>query len=338
MARSGETSSTGDKAAHGKATMRGGARRYFKIPPVIDHQAGSFLADRLRLLGALLMPLHWPRFLLVTLFLLAAAVTASIFGITGSGVTQSIFTDAERAPMPDTRPADNLPDSAASQAQLPTQLQAMEEKLNYTQRKLSAALSQLRDTNITAPDATNTTILDTATQQGQRAALMLALGTGRPYQELLGNIDRDWLTSKDMAALRRYEGQGFYDASHLARRLSVLLEGDAQTRQELTQTLPPALAWLSRHAGGLVAVRPQALTGIADAQHNILKALVADRPDLALGLVDKIFAEAIASKTDTPSALRDWRDDLAVWRTLAPVMERVYVAYGAQAAPDVEPE
>jgi hypothetical protein len=221
---------------------------------------------------------------------------------------------------------------------LQTQLQAMEEKLSYTQRKLAAALSQLRDANTTTPDATNTTILDPATQQGQRAALMLALGTGRPYQELLGNIDRDWLASKDMAALRRYEGQGFYDASHLARRLSVLLEGDPQTRQELTQTLPPALAWLSRHAGGLVAVRPQALTGIADAQHDILKALVADRPDVALVLVDEIFAEALAGKTDTPSALRDWRDDLAVWRTLAPVMARVHVAYGAQAAPDVEPE
>ena len=346
MARSGETSSTGDKAAHGKATMRGGARRYFKIPPVIDHQAGSFLADRLRLLGALLMPLHWPRFLLVTLFLLAAVITAIIFGITGSGVTQSIFSNAERASTPDitpdtkqaNQPEDTPPDSAASQAQLQTQLQAMEEKLNYTQRKLAAALSQLRDANTTTPDATNTTILETATQQGQRAALMLVLGTGRPYQELLGNIDRDWLASKDMAALRRYEGWGFYDASHLARRLSVLLEGDAQTRQELTQTLPPALAWLSRHAGGLVAVRPQALSGIADAQHDILKALVADRPDVALGLVDEIFAEVLASKTDTPSALRNWRDDLAAWRTLAPVMARVQAAYGAQAAPDVEPE
>ena len=346
MARSRETSSTGDKAAHGKATMRGGTRRYFKIPPVIDHQAGSFLADRLRLLGALLMPLHWPRFLLVTLFLLAAVVTAIIFGITGSGVTQNIFTDAERPSTPDitpdttpdTQPEDTPPDKAASQAQLPTQLQAMEEKLNYTQRKLAAALSQLRDTNTTATDETSTTILDTATQQGQRAALMLALGTGRPYQELLGNIDRNWLASKDMAALRRYEGQGFYDASHLARRLSMLLEGDAQSRQELIQTLPAALAWLSRHAGGLVVVRPQALTGIADAQNAILKALVADRPDVALGLVDEIFAEALASKTDTPSALRDWRDDLAVWRTLAPVMERAHVAYGAQAAPDVEQE
>ncbi len=346
MARSGETSSTGDKAAHGKATMRGGARRYFKIPPVIDHQAGSLLADRLRLLGALLMPLHWPRFLLVTLFLLAAVVTAIIFGIKGSGETQSTFTNTERASTPDitpgttrditpdTQPEDTTAVSAASQAQL----QAMEEKLNYTQRKLAAALSQLRAANTITPDATSPTILDTAAQQGQRAALMLALGTGRPYQELLGNIDRDWLASEDMAALRRYEGQGFYDASHLARRLLVLLEGDPQTRQELTQTLPPALAWLSRHAGGLVAVRPQALTGIADAQHGILKALVADRPDVALGLVDEIFAEALESKTDTPSALRDWRDDLAVWRTLAPVMARVHVAYGAQAAPDVEPE
>ncbi len=322
--------------------MRGGARRYFKIPPVIDHQAGSFLVDRLRLLGALLMPLNRSRFWLVTLFLLAAVVTAIIFGISGSDMTQSIFTDAERTSTPDTKPdtqpEDTPPDSAPSQAQLLTQLQAMEEKLNYTQRKLAAALSQLRDTNTTATDAKSTTILNTATQQGQRAALMLALGTGRPYQELLGNIDGDWLASKDMAALRRYESQGFYDASHLARRLSVLLEGDAQTRQELTQTVPPALAWLSRHAGGLVAVHPQALTGIADAQHDILMALVADRPDVALGLVDEIFAEALASKTDTPSALRDWRDDLAVWRTLAPVMQRAHVAYGAQTAPSVEPE
>ena len=342
MARSGETSSTGDKAAHGKATMRGGARRYFKIPPVIDHRAGSFLADRLRLLGPLLMPLHWPLFLLVTLFLLAAVVTAIIFGITGSGVTQSIFTDAERASTPDItndpQPEDTPPDSAASQAQLQTQLQAMEEKLNYTQRKLAAALSQLRAANTITPDATSTTILDTATQQGRRAALILVLGTGRPYQELLGHIDRDWLASKDVAALRRYEGQGFYDASHLAGRLSVLLKVDTQTRQELTETLPPALAWLSRHSGGLVAVRPQALTGIADAQHDILKALVVDRPDVALGLVDEIFAEALVSKTDTPSALSDWRDDLAVWCTLAPVMERVHVAYGGQAAPDVELE
>ena len=55
MARSGETSN-GDKAAHGEATMRGGGRRYFKIPPMIDHQAGSFLVDRLRLLGTLVMP------------------------------------------------------------------------------------------------------------------------------------------------------------------------------------------------------------------------------------------------------------------------------------------
>ena len=342
MARSGETSSTSDKAAHGKATMRGGARRYFKIPPVIDHQAGSFLAGRLRLLGALLMPPQWPRFILVTLFLLAAVVTAIMFDITGSAVTQSISTNAERALTPGTKqaaqPEDTPPDSVASQAQLETQLQAMEEKLSYAQRKLAAALSQLRDAKITTPNAISTAIVDTATQQGQRAALMLALGTGCPYQELLGNIERDWLAPKDMAALRRYEGQGFYDASHLARRLSVLLEGDAQTRQELTQTLPPALAWLSRHAGGLVAVRPQALTGIADAQHDILKALVADRPDVALRLVDEIFTEALASKTDTPSALRDWRDDLAVWRTLAPVMARVHAAYGAQAAPDVEPE
>ena len=326
--------------------MRGGARRYFKIPPVIDHQAGSFLVDRLRLLGALLMPLNWPRFLLVALFLLAAVVTAIIFGLTASGVKKSVFSDAERASTPDITPditpdtqtEDTPPDSAPSQAQLLTQLQAMEEKLNYTQRKLAAALSQLRDTNTTATDAKSTTILNTATQQGQRAALMLALGPGRPYQELLGNIDGDWLASKDMAALRRYESQGFYDASHLARRLSVLLEGDAQTRQELTQTVPPALAWLSRHAGGLVAVHPQALTGIAEAQHDILMALVADRPDVALGLVDEIFAEALASKTDTPSALRDWRDDLAVWRTLAPVMQRAHVAYGAQTAPSVEPE
>ena len=69
--------------------MRGGARRYFKIPPVIDHQAGSFLVDRLRLLGALLMPLHWRRFLLITLFV-AAGVGAFVLG----GGPQTIFTGA----------------------------------------------------------------------------------------------------------------------------------------------------------------------------------------------------------------------------------------------------
>ena len=86
MAASGETS-TGDKAAHGDATKRGGARRYFKIPPVIDHQAGSFLVDRLRLLGALLMPLKWRRFLLITVFI-TMAVSAFVLG----GGAQSIFT------------------------------------------------------------------------------------------------------------------------------------------------------------------------------------------------------------------------------------------------------
>ena len=331
MARTGETSSTGDNATRGNARTRGGARRYFKIPPVIDHQAGSFLVDRLRLLGGLLMPQHWPRFLLVTLFVVAAVIAALIFDITGSGVTQGIFTSADRTSSPDalsapatdeplTTPAAR-PESVESKAQLETQLEALEEKLGYTERKLAAALSQLRETPATTPDTT-----DAATQQGQRAALILALGTGRPYQNLLGTIDQNWLASEDMAVLRRYGEQGFYDASHLARRLSVLLEGDVQTRQ----MLPPALAWLSRHAGDLVEVRPQALTDVANAQHDILKALVADRPDAALGLVDDI----LTNKTDTPSALRDWRDDLAAWRTLAPVMARMQTAYENQAAPD----
>ena len=55
MVRSGKTSN-GDKVAYGEATMRGSGRRYFKIPPMIDHQAGSFLVDRLRLLRAAARP------------------------------------------------------------------------------------------------------------------------------------------------------------------------------------------------------------------------------------------------------------------------------------------
>ena len=334
MVGSGETSSSGDKTTHGEATRGGGARRYFKIPPMIDHQAGSFLADRLRLLGALLMPLHWPRFLLVSLFVVAAVVIAIILEISGNGLTQSIFPSADLGPTTDTTPVAPSPDGPASQAQLDTQLQAMEEKLSYTERKLAAALSQLREANTTNVNISNTAILGTAIQQGQRAALMLALGTGRPYTELLGNIDQDWLALKDMAALRRHAGQGFYDASHLARRLSALLESDPQTLQDLTQTLPPALAWLSRYSGGLVAVRPQAVAGIADAKQDILQSLVAGRAEVALVLVDEIFAEALERKTDMPSALRLWRNDLAVWRTVAPVVARAHAAYSEQAAPD----
>ena len=326
MAASGETS-TGDKAAHGDATMRGGARRYFKIPPVIDHQAGSFLVDRLRLLGALLMPLHWRRYLLFAIFIIMAA---SAFVL--SGGTQSIFTATfpkqTNAPMPGTT-RDAAPNTAPEKTDDATKLQAQldkaEEKLRYTERKLATALAQLRDS----------TTGGEADQFGRRAALLLALGAGRPYQALLRDIDPDWLTSEDMGLLRRYERQGFYDANHLARRLSALLKGDTQGGEAsfrhlpLTspQNLPPALAWLTRNAGGLVEVRPQAFAQVADARHDILTALVADRPATALRLVDEI----LAGKTDAPSALRDWRDDLAVWRTLSPVMARLREAHAGNA-------
>ena len=209
--------------------MRGGARRYFKIPPVIDHQAGSFLVDRLRLLGALLMPLHWRRFLLIAVFIIMA-VSAFVLG----GGTQSIFTGtiATQTDTPHAghhtgsqtamRHPDTAPDTALDKtddaAKLQAQLETAEEKLRYTERKLAAALAQLRDG----------TTGGEADQLGRRAALLLALGTGRPYQALLRDVDPDWLTPEDMGLLRRYGGQGFYDANHLARRLSALLEGDTQ--------------------------------------------------------------------------------------------------------------
>ena len=232
--------------------------------------------------------------------------------------------------------AEETPDTALDKtddaAKLQAQLETAEEKLRYTERKLAAALAQLRDGTTDGE----------ADQLGRRAALLLALGTGRPYQALLRDVDPDWLTPEDMGLLRRYGGQGFYDANHLARRLSALLEGDTQgdetSARNLPQTspqnLPPALAWLTRNAGGLVEVRPQALAQVADARHDILTALVADRPAAALRLVDEI----LASETDAPSALRDWRDDLAVWRTLSPVMARLRDAHAGNAPPARERE
>ncbi len=329
MAASGETS-TGDKAAHGDATKRGGARRYFKIPPVIDHQAGSFLVDRLRLLGALLMPLKWRRFLLIAVFI-TMAVSALVLGGGAQSIFTATFSKQTDAPRPSTT-RDAAPNTAPEKTddtiKLQAQLGMAEEKLRYTERKLAAALAQLRDG----------TPGGEADQFGRRAALLLALGTGRPYQALLRNVDPDWLASEDIGVLRRYEGQGFYDANHLARRFSALLEGDRQggeaSSRHLPQNLPPALAWLARNADGLVEVRPQALTQVADARHDILTALLADRPATALHLVDEI----LAGKSDAPSALRDWRDDLAVWRTLSPVMARFRDAHvgNAQNARETE--
>ena len=333
MARSGETSNS-DKAAHGEATMRGGGGRYFKIPPMIDHQAGSFLVDRLRLLGALVMPLHWRRLLLITLFL-AAGVGAFVLG----GGPQTIFTGAIPTP-PDTVAtgttskaksdsmqgpiAEETPGTTADEEKLQAQIATLEEKLRYTERKLTAALGQLRDG----------TVVGEVDRLGRRAALMLTLGTGRPYQALLHDVDPDWLAPEDMGLLRRYGQEGFYDANHLARRLSELLEGDAQANQTWPQPLPPALAWLTRNAGALVEVRPQSLAQIADVQHNILKALLADRPDVALRLVDEI----LANRTDTPTTLLKWRDDLALYRTMAPVMARLRDNDAGQASPVGEPE
>ena len=333
MARSGETSN-GDKAAHGKATMRGGGGRYFKIPPMIDHQAGSFLVDRLRLLGALVMPLHWRRVLLITLFV-AAGVCAFVLGggpqtiFTGAiptetdtvatGTTSKAKPDSMQGPI-----AEETPGTTADEEKLQAQIATLEEKLRYTERKLTAALGQLRDG----------TVVGEVDRLGRRAALMLTLGTGRPYQALLHDVDPDWLAPEDMGLLRRYGQEGFYDANHLARRLSDLLEGDSQANQTWPQPLPPALAWLTRNAGALVEVRPQLLAQIADVQHDILKALLVDRPDAALRLVDEI----LASRPDTPTTLLKWRDDLAVWRTMAPVMARLRDVDAGQASPVREPE
>jgi hypothetical protein len=333
MARSGETSN-GDKAAHGEATMRGGGRRYFKIPPMIDHQAGSFLVDRLRLLGMLVMPLHWRRILLITLFV-AAGVGAFVLGggpqtiFTGAAPTETdtVATGTTSEAKPDSMQgpiAEETPDTTADEAKLQAQIETLEEKLHYTERKLTAALGQLRDG----------TAVGEVDRLGRRASLMLTLGTGRPYQALLRDVDPDWIAPEDMGLLRRYGQEGFYDANHLARRLSDLLEGDAQADQTLPQTLPPALAWLTRNAGALVEVRPQLLAQDADVQHDILKALLADRPDAALRLVDEI----LASRTDTPTTLLKWRDDLALWRTMAPVMARLRDVDAGQAAPVREPE
>ena len=196
--------------------------------------------------------------------------------------------------------------------------------MRYTESKLTAALGQLRDG----------TAVGEVDRLGRRASLMLTLGTGRPYQALLRDVDPDWIAPEDMGLLRRYGQEGFYDANHLARRLSDLLEGETQADQTLPQTLPPALAWLTRNAGALVEVRPQLLAQVADVQHDILKALLADRPDAALRLVDEI----LASRTDTPTTLLKWRDDLALWRTMAPVMARLRDVDAGQAAPVREPE
>ena len=333
MARSGETSN-GDTAAHGEATMRGGGARYFKIPPMIDHQAGSFLVDRLRLLGALVMPLHWRRVLLITLFV-AAGVGAFVLG----GGPQTIFTGAiptetdtvatgtTSKAKPDSMQGpitEETPGTTADEEKLQAQIATLEEKLRYTERKLTAALGQLRDG----------TVVGEVDRLGRRAALMLTLGTGRPYQALLHDVDPDWLAPEDMGLLRRYGQEGFYDANHLARRLSDLLEGDSQANQTWPQPLPPALAWLTRNAGALVEVRPQLLAQIADVQHDILKALLVDRPDAALRLVDEI----LASRPDTPTTLLKWRDDLALWRTMAPVMARLRDVDAGQASPLREPE
>ena len=193
MAASEETS-TGDKAAHGDATKRGGARRYFKIPPVIDHQAGSFLVDRLRLLGALLMPLKWRRFLLIAVFI-TMAVSALVLGGGAQSIFTATFSKQTDAPRPSTTPdaaPNTAPEKTDDTIKLQAQLGVAEEKLRYTERKLAAALAQLRDG----------TPGGEADQFGRRAALLLALGTGRPYQALLRNVDPDWLASEDIGVLR----------------------------------------------------------------------------------------------------------------------------------------
>ncbi len=166
--------------------MRGGGRRYFKIPPMIDHQAGSFLVDRLRLLGTLVMPLHWRRILLIALFA-AASVGAFLLGggpqtifsgavstetdTVATGTTSEANPDSMQDPIAEEMP-EATPDKTADEVKLQAQIEALEEKLRYTERKLTAALGQLRDGKAIGE-------LD---QLGRRATLMLTLGTGRPYQ------------------------------------------------------------------------------------------------------------------------------------------------------------
>jgi len=245
------------------------------------------------------------------------------FDTVARGATSEAKPDSMQGPIAEETP-EATPDTTADEAKLQAQIEILEEKLRYTERKLTAALGQLRDGMAVGE----------VDRLGRRAALMLTLGTGRPYQALLRDVDPDWLVPEDMGLLRRYGQEGFYDANHLARRLSDLLQGDAQADQTLPQTLPPALAWLTRNAGALVEVRPQLLAQIADVQHDILKALLADRPDSALRLVDEI----LASRTDTPTPLFKWRDDLALWCTMAPVMARLRHVNAGQAPPMREPE
>ena len=132
------------------------------------------------------------------------------------------------------------PDTTADETKLQAQIETLEEKLRYTERKLTAALGQLRDGTAVNTDP-----------EGRRAALMLALGTGRPYQAACCAMSiRTGSRRKTWRLLRRYGQEGFYDANHLARRLSDLLEGDAQADQTSPQTP-------SNTAAG---------TGLADAQ------------------------------------------------------------------------
>ena len=96
--------------------------------------------------------------------------------------------------------AEETPGTTADEEKLQAQIATLEEKLRYTERKLTAALGQLRDG----------TVVGEVDRLGRRAALMLTLGTGRPYQALLHDVDPDWLAPEDMGLLRRYGQEGFF--------------------------------------------------------------------------------------------------------------------------------
>ena len=336
----------------------GGARRYFKIPPIIDHQSGSFIVTRLRVLGGVVSVMLgimlkgvislvlWPR----------SIVRVGIVGtglVAGAGVF--LFLQDLGLPLDGALPAspeisgpENPPRQMLDppepdpvyEEETPSALRAerdaLREDIEYTQRKLEAALAKIRaNANENSATETNTPTM----RQTSAADLLLMLGSGRPYQALILDVDLSELSASDAALLRRYSAVGFYDAPHLARRLTNLAGGLSKVNavvpssETTAQELPAPLAWLVANAGALVAVRPQATARFGEMQLDILIALFADDPTRALELVDGALAQqtvtshATTRGLETTSALEAWRQDLAVWQKLQPVMARVQAAY-----------
>ena len=194
---------------------------------MIDHQAGSFLVDRLRLLGALVMPFHWRRVLLITLFIIMRGWVRLCWA---AGRKPFSPEQSRRKPIRSRRAPHRKPNPTACRALLPK-----------TPKKQMMRKAAGADCNTGGKAALYRTqarrrARAVARRHGRRGGgpvwtprrIALALGTGRPYQALLHDVDPDWLAPEDMGLLRRYGQEGFYDANHLARRLSALLEGDSR--------------------------------------------------------------------------------------------------------------